>query len=253
MSTPTPPESRISTILLDIEGTTTPVEFVYQTLFPYAIRKLEPFLRQHLREPDIKSLIRHLQLQHRTDEQQGLKPSHWVDGDEEAMLRSCVEYCLWLTAKDSKFTALKSLQGKIWQDGYASGELHGQVYRDVPPAFDRWRRQNREICIYSSGSVLAQQLLFRSISSGDLTRQITAFFDTSVGPKTEINSYRKIADFLLREPRDFVFVSDAVKEVEAAQDSGMQAILCGRNLSTTHLAKQTKVIHSFDEIFPTSY
>src|SRR5438552_12400923 len=38
-------ESQIRIILLDIEGTTTPVDFVYQTLFPYATRMLESFLR----------------------------------------------------------------------------------------------------------------------------------------------------------------------------------------------------------------
>ncbi len=211
-------------------------------------------------ESEIKSLIQQLHIQHNIDEQQGLKPPPWVDENEEMLLHSGIEYCRWLTSRDSKYTALKSLQGRIWQEGYAKGELHGQVYSDVPPAFSRWKRQNREICIYSSGSVLAQQLLFRSITSGDLTPQITAFFDTRIGSKTEIRSYNRIADSLLRKPNDFVFVSDAVKEVEAAQDAGMQAILCIRSggdmdtiTITTHLAKEVKIIHSFDEIFPASF
>jgi enolase-phosphatase E1 len=243
-------ESRIHIILLDIEGTTTPVDFVYQTLFPYASRKLEPFLREHFREPEIKSLIQQLRMQHHIDEQEGLQPSAWMDENEELLLRSGIAYCQWLIARDSKYAALKSLQGRIWQGGYASGDLHGRVYPDVPPAFERWRRQNREICIYSSGSVLAQQLLFRSIDSGDLTPQITTFFDTRVGSKTEIESYRKIAESLLRNPCDFVFISDTVKEVEAARESGMQSILCNRNADTTQLPQGTTVIYSFDEIFP---
>jgi enolase-phosphatase E1 len=253
-------ESRIYTaILLDIEGTTTPVDFVYQTLFPYASRNLEPFLREHFVESEIKLLIQQLHIQHNIDEQRGLKPPSWVDENDEMLLHSSIEYSRWLIARDSKYTALKSLQGRIWQEGYARGELHGQVYSDVPPAFKRWRLQNRDICIYSSGSVIAQQLLFSSITSGDLTPQITAFFDTRIGPKTEIKSYRRIAYSLLRKPNDFVFVSDTVKEVEAAQNSGMHAILCIRSrdvdpiIVSTHLVKEVKIIHSFDEIFPTSF
>jgi enolase-phosphatase E1 len=247
---PATAESGIHTILLDIEGTTTPVDFVYQTLFPYASRKLEPFLRKHFWEPEIESLIQQLRILHHIDEQEGLQPSAWVDENDELLLHSGIAYCQWLIARDSKYAALKSLQGRIWQEGYASGELRGRVYPDVPTAFERWRQQNRQICIYSSGSVLAQQLLFQCIDSGDLTPYITAFFDTRVGSKTEIKSYRKIAESLLRNPCDFVFISDAAKEVEAAQDSGMRAILCIRNVSTTQSAKETKIIHSFDEVFP---
>jgi enolase-phosphatase E1 len=243
-------DSQVRIILLDIEGTTTPIDFVYQTLFPYASRKLESFLRQRFQEPEITSLIQQLYRQHQVDERQGLQPSAWVDEPYESRLRSGVAYIRWLMAKDSKCTALKSLQGKIWQDGYAREELHGQVYADVPPAFERWRQQKREICIYSSGSVLAQQLLFRSIILGDLTPHIAAFFDTSVGAKTETESYRKIAESLARNPSDFLFISDALKEVQAAHDAGMQAILCNRDVHASQFPEVKRIIHSFDEIFP---
>jgi enolase-phosphatase E1 len=153
-------------------------------------------------------------------------------------------------ANDSKCNALKSLQGKIWQEGYSSGELHGQVYDDVPPAFERWRLQKREICIYSSGSVLAQQLLFSSIASGDLTPQIAAFFDTSVGAKMQTGSYRKIAESLARNPCDLLFISDTEKEVKAAHEAGMQAILCSRDVRASQSRETKMIIHSFDEIFP---
>src|SRR5215831_16181697 len=129
-------------------------------------------------------------------------------------------------------------------------ELHGQVYADVPPAFSRWRLQKREICIYSSGSVLAQQLLFHSTSYGDLTPQISAFFDTRIGAKTETYSYRKIAEALTHNPRDLLFISDAVKEVRAASDAGMQAIICNRAVQSSQSEEAKTVIHSFDEVFP---
>ena len=62
--------------------------------------------------------------------------------------------------RDRKSTALKSLQGKIWKSGFESGELKGTLFPDVAEAFVRWAMAAR-VAIYSSGSVEAQQLLFR--------------------------------------------------------------------------------------------
>jgi enolase-phosphatase E1 len=246
-------DSRVYIILLDIEGTTTPVDFVYQTLFPYALHRLPTFLQQHLQEPETKSLIQDLYLQYQTDERHELKPPTWIDESDQLQLRSCVVYAQWLMNRNSKYAALKALQGKIWQEGYDIGELQGQVYSDVPRAFERWRRQKRKICIYSSGSVLAQQLLFSTTKLGNLTSYITAFFDSNIGAKTEIESYQKIAESLERIPRDILFVSDAKEEVDAAYDADMQVILCDRvhgHLQTSRSPDTQKAIFSFDEIFP---
>ncbi len=244
-------ESQARIILLDIEGTTTPVNFVYKTLFPYARLKLESFLREHFREPEIASLIQQLYSQYKVDVCQALQPPKWIDDYyDQSGLRSCTEYCEWLIAKDSKAIPLKSLQGRIWQEGYANGDLRGQVYHDVPPAFNRWRLQKREICIYSSGSILAQHLLFRSTAYGDLTPLISAFFDAGVGLKTETESYRKIAQSLSRSTCDFLFISDAVKEVTAALRAGMQAIQCCRDAKYFEPAEAKALIHGLDEVFP---
>jgi enolase-phosphatase E1 len=243
-------ESQIRVVLLDIEGTTTPVDFVYQTLFPYASGKVESFLREHSQDPEIRSLIEHLRTQHELDESSGLQPPAWSDEPEEARLRSSVAYGQWLIARDSKCTPLKALQGKIWQLGFVSGELHGEVYPDVPVAFERWRRQKRVICIYSSGSVLAQQLLFRTTASGDLTPYISEYFDTRVGAKIERESYRKIAASFSYAPHQFLFISDAVKEIEAARSAGMQAILCVRVPGAALSLAQDEAIHNFDNVLP---
>jgi len=243
-------ESQIRAILLDIEGTTTPVDFVYKTLFPFARRKLEQFLRENARNPEIQSLICELRVQFEMDERNGLQPPGWVDEPEAERLRSSVAYGQWLIARDSKCTPLKSLQGKIWQLGFASGELRGEVYPDVPVAFERWQRQEKLICIYSSGSVLAQQLLFRTISSGDLTSYISAFFDTRIGGKSEGESYKKIAASLSLEPHQFLFITDAGKEIEAARSAGMQAILCERDPGSASSRARNNAIHSFDNLVP---
>ena len=243
-------ERGVRFLLLDIEGTTTPVDFVHQTLFPYAHRMVERFLREHWSEAETSSLIKDLRAQHEMDQRNGMDIPPWKHNSEDEHLRSTIGYARWLMGKDSKCTPLKSLQGKIWEEGYRNGQLHGQVYPDVPRGFERWRRQGREICIYSSGSVLAQQLLFRTVCSGDLTPHISGFFDTRVGSKNEAESYRNIADSLGRATREFLFVSDATKEIEAAKAAGMAAILCDRSASSGPGVSGHTVIHSFDEVFP---
>ena len=243
-------ESQAHIILLDIEGTTTPASFVYQKLFPYARHKLETFLREHAQDSEIAGLIEDLHAQHEVDEDSGLRPPSWVDEGVDSRLRSSIEYCQWLIAKDSKCTPLKLLQGKIWQEGYKSGELHGEVYPDVPVAFERWSRQKKMICIYSSGSVLAQELLFRTTDSGDLTAYISGFFDTRVGSKTESESYKKIASSFPYPRRQFLFISDAVNEIEAALAAEMQALLCVREDQTASASSAAGVLHDFSVVFP---
>ena len=243
-------DSQIRVILLDIEGTTTPVDFVYKTLFPYASGKVESFFREHDRNPEIQLLTAELRAQNQRDGTAGLAPPAWIEETHEASLTSRVGYVHWLMARDSKNTALKTLQGKIWQQGYERGELKGEVYADVPPAFARWRRQGREICIYSSGSVLAQQLLFRSTVTGDLTKYISHFFDTRIGAKTQIDSYTKIAESLARQTGEVLFVSDAIKEIEAARVAFMPAALCVRDSKVALLSSAEKIITTFDQIFP---
>jgi enolase-phosphatase E1 len=240
---------QVRAILLDIEGTTTPIDFVTKTLFPHASRKLEAFLRQNSANAEIRALMQELRAQHALDERNGLKPPRWRDDSEEE-LSSSVAYGQWLIERDSKCMPLKALQGKIWQQGYASGELKGDVYPDVPMAFERWKRQGKLICIYSSGSLLAQQLLFGSAAAGDLTPSIAAFFDTRVGAKTDAESYRKIATSVSFEPREFLFLSDAPKEIEAAREAGMQALLCQRDAPSSTAKGTAQVIHDFNTVFP---
>ncbi len=243
-------EPHVRVILLDIEGTAAPIEFVTQVLFPYASRRLESFLRENFQDPQIQSLIRALRAQHREDERLAQQPPVWSEKNVAAELESAIAYSRWLIRKDSKCTALKSLQGKIWQQGYANGELRGQLYPEVPRAFERWRRQRREICIYSSGSVLAQRLLFQTTPFGDLTGYIRNFFDTRIGDKSDRESYDRIAALLDRAPRELLFLSDAGKEVDAARAAGLMTGLCDRSGKIGEGKLGSALIHSFDEVFP---
>ena len=127
--------------------------------------------------------------------------------------------------QDSKSTALKDVQGHIWEEGYATGELVGEVFDDVAPALRRWRARGLDIGIFSSGSALAQKLLFRHSSAGDLTPLLSWHFDTTVGPKTDPESYRRIASSIGVPLSGVLFISDVVPELDAARTAGMQTAL----------------------------
>jgi enolase-phosphatase E1 len=215
-------------ILLDIEGTTTPIDFVYKTLFPFARARVKDYLSRNWDAAEIQAELAQLRAEHSADAAQGLNPPELEGESSIERIDSTVAYIHWLMDRDRKSTPLKAIQGRIWEEGYQAGELFGEVFDDVPPAFARWRRQNKLICIYSSGSALAQKLLFAHTTAGALTNYIYRYFDTTIGHKIEADSYRRIAEELRFAPADVVFISDAIAELDAARAAGMKTILALR-------------------------
>lgn len=213
--------------LLDIEGTTSPVSFVYDALFPYARRRMKAYVFAHAGEPALDADLRLLAQENAIDRAAGapiIYLSQTLSQDPAEALQSSVAYLLWLMDKDRKSTALKSIQGKIWAEGYEQGHLHSEVFPDVPAALKRWHAAAR-VAIYSSGSVEAQKYLFRFTGAGDLTPLIDAHFDTHTGPKVESASYQKIAAALNADPSTILFISDSVRELDAAREAGMSTLL----------------------------
>lgn len=150
--------------------------------------------------------------------------------------------------RDSKSTPLKSLQGRIWLQGYRSGKLKAEVFPDVPPALGRWNAQGRNVFIFSSGSVLAQQLLFEHTQFGDLRPFIQGYFDTQVGAKQEPSSYRRIAAEIRMDLQSILFISDVVAELDAARQAGMQTLLCLRQGAVASEPVAHAVIHDFEQV-----
>ena len=210
----------VRAILLDIEGTTTPIAFVHEVLFSYARTHARDFLAKNINSIEVSADVALLREEHAVDVGNGQDPPA-LDEDSD----SIAAYIEWLIERDRKSTGLKSLQGKIWRQGYTDGSLKSQVYADVAPALERWRAQGSSINIFSSGSVLAQQLLFAHTEAGDLTRFIDNYFDTNVGKKGEAESYRRIAEALSLRPDEVLFISDVVAELDAATEAGMHTRL----------------------------
>lgn len=237
--------------MLDIEGTTTPIDFVYSVLFPYARRQVNDYLRRNLSLPAVRYDIAGLFVENGEDMRRGLDPPPLDGPVEEVSIDALEKYVQWLMDRDRKTTPLKSLQGKIWDEGYSRGELRSQVFEDVPRAFKRWGTQGKKVFIYSSGSVLAQKLLFAKTEAGDLTGFIGGYFDTKIGAKKDTESYRRIAGELKLQPPELLFVSDVTGELDSAASAGFETLLCvrpgNRPISQT---SSHAVIKTFDEIFP---
>jgi enolase-phosphatase E1 len=229
-------------ILLDIEGTTTPIAFVHDVLFTYARQHVQDFLIQQA--DALTDDIALLREEHARDEASGAQPPPITD--EPATVPG---YVHWLIDRDRKSTGLKSLQGKIWREGYAVGTLKAEVFSDVRPAFARWHTAGLSINIFSSGSVLAQQLLFAHTEDGDLTPFINDYFDTNVGAKGDAESYRRIASNMNLTPAEILFISDVVTELEAASEAGMKTRLSVRPGNQPQPdPDRFRIIQTFDEV-----
>ena len=239
----------IRIILLDIEGTTTPLAFVQQVLFPYARAHARDFLRQHWDDSTVHGDVALLRAEHAAEASHADLPS-WDSRHE----LDCVEaYVYWLMDRDRKSTGLKALQGRIWEAGYRSGALtgKGEVYPDVRPALERWLKAGKTVAIFSSGSVQAQRNLFANSTAGDLSPLLSAYFDTTTGSKRDAASYRKIAETLAVSPAAMLFVSDVVEELDAARSAGMRTAWCireGESRAPVPNPSNHPRIRSFDEL-----
>jgi 2,3-diketo-5-methylthio-1-phosphopentane phosphatase len=242
-------------IVLDIEGTTSPIAFVHEVLFPFARRQLRPYLadqhnREALRDP-LRLLLEELSVEPSGSLADsllvGARPGEQGDSSD---LEWAAAYAERLMDQDRKSPGLKRLQGLIWKGGYQSGELRGQVFPDVAPAMRRWHDAQITIAIYSSGSELAQRLLFGTTQDGDLTPFISRFFDTAVGPKHAAASYQRIADDLGCAPAQVLFVSDVTGELDAARAAGCQVLLAIRPGNPPPPPHQYQAITTLADVAP---
>ncbi|XP_067939339.1 enolase-phosphatase E1-like [Watersipora subatra] len=223
--------SNAKIILLDIEGTTTSISFVKDELFPYVLRNLKHHLDNHWNEPEMMADIDALREQAERDRTDGIlsaPPILSTESVQSEIIQSVISNVEWQMSSDRKTTALKQLQGHMWVDAYEKKEIEAHLFEDVASCMKTWKKLGKSICIYSSGSVAAQKLLFKYSVKGDLTELISQNFDTRVGGKKETKSYSTIAEQLGVMPNEIIFLTDIVEEARAAKAAGMQTTIMVR-------------------------
>ena len=206
-------------ILLDVEGTTSSISFVYDVLFEHAKANVGSFLAAGRDDPAILELAAAITAAAGAP----LDPAAIATDPTRAAL-AAVE----LMSRDVKDTALKTLQGMIWRSGFESGDIVAHIFDDVPEALARWADSGLDVRIYSSGSIEAQQLFFGHTAAGDLLPLLRGHYDTTTGPKREPASYTAIAADMRYQPREILNVSDVGAELDAARAAGMATALAVR-------------------------
>jgi enolase-phosphatase E1 len=230
---------KIAAIITDIEGTTSSIGFAQDVLYPYALKHIASFIREHQEERDVMRVL--VRLSEKTS-----IPLHNIEG----LIRLLQQ---WIR-DDEKDADLKALEGMVWEKGYKHGLYQAHVYPDVPEVLQRWQQEERNLYVYSSGSVKAQQLFFRFSEFGDMRLLFSGYFDTAVGPMNEVKSYVNIAEAIALRPERILFISDVKEELDAAAFAGMRTTWILRPEDSLQdpvkLRKKSQhpIVTSFDEI-----
>ncbi len=211
-------------ILLDIEGTTSSIAFVYDVMFAFVRRELDAYLQHHWKSPELAE-ARELIARDAGHSSFTAWCGQRAEGEQRQTMR---EEVLGRMDADAKTTGLKHLQGLIWESGFASGELQAHVFDDVPRAVKAWNAAGRDVRIYSSGSVHAQKLFFAHTIHGDLLPLFRGHYDTTTGPKRQAASYHALATAMQLPPDQILFLSDVTAELDAAREAGIVTALCRR-------------------------
>ncbi|MGH1403949.1 MAG: acireductone synthase [Alphaproteobacteria bacterium] len=225
-------QQEIKAIVTDIEGTTSSLSFVKDTLFPYAVAHLPDFIWDHEHDKDVMQLLNDVRSE---------------ENNTDLNTQEVIEVLLRYIDEDQKVTPLKALQGMIWEEGYKNGELVGHIYDDALTGLKRWKDQGIDLYVYSSGSVPAQKLLFGNTHVGDITSLFSGYFDTETGGKKETESYEKIAGIVGFPVNEILFLSDSVEEINAAATAGMNVIILDREKALFD-ALGHAVLHNFEDI-----
>ncbi|MEE6460162.1 hypothetical protein FKM82_000872 [Ascaphus truei] len=253
MVLPVPPH--VTVILLDIEGTTTPITFVKNILFLYIEDNVKEYLQKHWEEEKCQEDVDHLRKQAGKDSYlDGFVPIPCLSENNanlDQVIQGVVDNVIWQMSTDRKTTALKQLQGHMWRSAYVTGQVKGEVYEDVVLALRKWREAGIKLYIYSSGSVEAQKLLFAYSMEGDLLELFDGHFDTTIGHKVESESYRNIAKSIGCSTDSILFLTDLTKEAKAAEEAGVHVAVVERpgNAALTDEEKSSYcLITSFNQI-----
>ena len=239
----------ISHILLDVEGTTCPVSFVTETLFPYAKSELKSFLDRQRNNPLIDQLIDNANdewIQDNSEDSTRLR--HQSEKEQQVKHLKIEPYLQLLMKTDKKSTTLKDIQGKIWKEGYTTGRISSELFEDAHANLKRWHKQGYRLSVYSSGSVEAQHLLYKYTNKGDIKYLFSYWFDTHIGDKKEPSSYTEIASVMGCKTQNILFISDNSDECDAARRAGLGTLYSMRDGNPQQEPRNHPVISHLEEV-----
>ena len=236
-------------LLLDIEGTTCPFNFIVDVLFPYAEQNLEPFINSHYQEDSITKILAKANEEWTKDKHPGsIKLLERCCKQSLTPKESTTKYLQYLTSIDKKSTALKDIQGKIWKQGYENGSLKSMLFEEANECIHRWKQKGLILAVYSSGSVEAQKLLYQHTQTGNLAELFSHWFDTHTGPKKCQESYELIAKEMGSDAKNIIFISDNAEECDAAKMAGMQTLFSLRANNPDQDPKQHHIINDLNDV-----
>ena len=221
----------IKAILTDIEGTTTSLSFVKETLFPYARKRIGEFIRtnkDHVLVAEQLTTARQLAGTALSDDVLIQLFIRWID-------------------EDKKITPLKALQGMIWEEGYKQKNYTSHIYEDALRNLKKWKDNGIRLYVFSSGSVQAQKLLFGHTEFGDMQPLFSGYYDTTIGAKKEPEAYRCIAKSIGTLPSEILFLSDIEEELDAADQTGMKTAWLVRE-GPIKVGARHRPVRSFDAL-----
>jgi len=260
-------------VVLDIEGTVSPLAFVKETMYGYFKDNLRRYLdscdnlsaaEQEDKKTKVKKAVDMIIDEIMKNDELASKYSEWVTAvprrlreDQEGGDAGTYQKSMFLMSLDStyKSPSLKNLQGIVWQQGFESGQLKGQLYPDVVDALGSWHSRGIKTYIFSSGSRQAQKNFFKFSTVGDARPYICGYFDPTVaGGKLEKMSYENIYLSLgVDSPEDVMFATDNLKEAEAARTAGWQVVMVDRPGNEVDLSGRSeyegfRVVRSMAEV-----
>jgi enolase-phosphatase E1 len=228
-------------VILDIEGTVGPIQFVHEVLFPYSTERMLDYLRTN---PLPSEILNEILAENKKD----FARQDFAKIENPSDPKEINAYLQHLIRTDRKFGPLKWIQGKIWKEGFELGDLVSELFSDVPEFLETCSKKEIPVCIYSSGSVEAQELFFKYSRFGDLTRYLSGYFDTSIGPKREAGSYQAIQN-QFPDKNQVYFFTDIKEEADAALVSGINPIIMNRPGNSPQPAHGYKVLNSLLSFF----
>jgi enolase-phosphatase E1 len=230
----------ITTILTDIEGTTSSIFFVKDVLFPYAAKHIPDYVRTHQGDAAVGEVL-----------QQTASESGININDVEALIAQLLQ---WIR-DDKKITPLKTLQGIVWEAGYRNGDYKAHIYSDAAEKLHEWKNAGLDLYVYSSGSVYAQKLFFGFSEAGDINHLFSGNFDTTIGGKKDAASYHAIAKAIGKAigkaANEILFLSDIREELDAALDAGMQTAWLIRPADSNAVPEAScphQIAHTFNDV-----